>query len=110
MDSCSIGFCPDTAHLVASGIDPVEAIERYGDRLQHVHLKDLSQKTGQFTPLGEGDINFPAVLEAIRKTNYASWLMVELDSFEGDPKLAALTSRKYLDVLLDGKIKTHSPH
>ena len=31
MDSCSIGFCPDTAHLVASGIDPVEAIERYGD-------------------------------------------------------------------------------
>jgi inosose dehydratase len=108
MDSCSIGFCPDTAHLVASGIDPVDAIERYGDRLQHVHLKDLSQETGQFTPLGEGDINFPAVLEAIRKTSYASWLMVELDSCEGDPKSAALTSRKYLDVLLDGKIKTHS--
>ena len=108
MDNCSIGFCPDTAHLVASGIDPVEAIERYGYRLQHVHLKDLSQKTGQFTPLGEGDINFPAVLEAIRKTSYASWLMVELDSCEGDPKSAALTSRKYLDVLLDGKMNTHS--
>ena len=26
MDSCSIGFCPDTAHLTASGIDPVAAI------------------------------------------------------------------------------------
>lgn len=100
MDSCSIGFCPDTAHLVASGIDPVEAIERYGDRLQHVHLKDLSQKTGQFTPLGEGDIDFPSVLEAIRATNYNSWLMVELDSFEGDPKTAAITSKRYLEVLL----------
>jgi inosose dehydratase len=48
------------------------------------------------------------VLEAIRKTNYASWLMVELDSFEGDPKSAALTSRKYLDVLLNGKMHTSS--
>jgi inosose dehydratase len=100
MDNCSIGFCPDTAHLVASGIDPVDAIERYGERLKHVHLKDLSQETGQFTPLGDGDIDFPAVLEAIRKTNYDSWLMVELDSFEGDPKAAAITSKRYLEALL----------
>ena len=99
MDSCSIGFCPDTAHLVASGIDPVTAIDRYGDRLKHVHFKDLSTKTGEFLPLGEGDIDFVAILAAIRRANYDSWLMVELDSFDGDPKEAAAISKKYLEKL-----------
>jgi inosose dehydratase len=99
MDSCSIGFCPDTAHLASSGIDPVAAIDKYGDRLKHVHFKDLSNKTGQFTPLGEGDIDFPAILAAIKRANYDSWLMVELDSYDGDPLAAAEISKRYLDKL-----------
>jgi inosose dehydratase len=99
MDNCSIGFCPDTAHLVASGIDPVAAIDRYGDRLKHVHFKDLSTKTNQFTPLGEGDIDFVAVLAAMRRASYDSWLLVELDAFAGDPKTAAEISRSYLERL-----------
>jgi len=99
MDSCSIGFCPDTAHLVASGIDPVEAIDRYGDRLKHVHFKDFSAKSGQFTPLGEGDIDFEAILGAIRRASYDSWLLVELDSYNGDPKVAAEISKRYLEKL-----------
>ena len=100
MDNSSIGFCPDTAHLVASGIDPVAAIDRYGDRLKHVHFKDLSNKTGEFLPLGEGDIDFAAILAAIRRANYDSWLMVELDSYAGDPKTAAAISKKYLAELM----------
>jgi inosose dehydratase len=99
MDSCSIGFCPDTAHLVASGIDPVAAIDKYGDRLKHVHFKDLSTKTGSFTPLGEGDIDFVAVLAAMRRASYDSWLLVELDAYAGDPKTAAEISKKYLEQL-----------
>ncbi|MFM6939864.1 MAG: sugar phosphate isomerase/epimerase family protein [Rhodoluna sp.] len=99
MDSCSIGFCPDTAHLTASGIDPVAAIDRYGDRLKHIHFKDLSKATGNFTPLGEGDIDFKEILAAIKRANYDSWLMVELDSYEGDPKHAAEISKRYLEQL-----------
>jgi inosose dehydratase len=99
MDSCSIGFCPDTAHLTASGIDPVAAIDRYGDRLKHIHFKDVSKKTGNFTPLGEGDIDFKEILAAIKRANYDSWLMVELDSYEGEPKHAAEISKRYLERL-----------
>lgn len=99
MDSCSIGFCPDTAHLTLSGIDPVAAIDRYGDRLKHIHFKDVSNKTGNFTPLGEGDIDFKEILSAIKRANYDSWLMVELDSYEGDPKKAAEISKRYLEQL-----------
>ncbi|MFM7029992.1 MAG: sugar phosphate isomerase/epimerase family protein [Micrococcales bacterium] len=99
MDACSIGFCPDTAHLLASGIDPAAAIDRYGDRLKHVHFKDFDAKSGGFTPLGEGDIDFKAVLAAMRRANYDSWLLVELDSYAGDPKAAAEISKRYLEQL-----------
>jgi inosose dehydratase len=99
MDACSIGFCPDTAHLTMCGIDPVAAIDKYGDRLKHVHFKDLSNQTGNFTPLGEGDINFKEILAAIKRANYDSWLMVELDSYEGDPQHAAEISKRYLEKL-----------
>ena len=100
MDACEIGFCPDTAHLVASGIDPVDAIVRYGPRLKHIHLKDYSSSTQQFLPLGEGDIDLAAVVAVARAQGYDSWLMVELDYYAGDPREAAEISKRYLDALL----------
>ncbi|GAA3237705.1 TIM barrel protein [Pseudonocardia petroleophila] len=96
-----IGFCPDTAHLAAGGGDPAELIRRFPDRIRHVHLKDL--RDGVFLPLGEGDVDFTDVLAAIREVGYDRWLVVELDSYDGDPAEAARISRAFLDrVLLDG--------
>ena len=98
-----IGFCPDTAHLAAGGGDPAELIRRFPDRIRHVHLKDL--RDGVFLPLGEGDVDFTDVLAAIREVGYDRWLMVELDSYDGDPAEAARISRAYLDrVFLDGAL------
>jgi inosose dehydratase len=93
-----IGFCPDTAHLAAGGGDPAELIRRYPDRIRHVHLKDL--RDGEFLPLGEGDLDFADIVRAVRESGYDSWLMVELDSYDGDPRDAALISKAYLDKLL----------
>lgn len=95
-----IKFCPDTAHLTAGGGNPVELIEMHGNRLAHVHLKDFKYATGEFLPLGQGDIDFPGVLAAVRSSGYDSWLMVELDSYDGDPKKAAEISKQYLDDLI----------
>jgi inosose dehydratase len=65
-----------------------------------VHLKDYKYATGEFLPLGQGDIDFPGVLAAVRSSGYDSWLMVELDSCDGDPRVAADISKRYLDGLL----------
>lgn len=100
MTNTVIGFCPDTAHLAAGGGDPAALIRRYPNRVRHVHLKDFRQDPFQFLPLGEGDLDFPDILQAIRESGYDSWLMVELDSYDGDPKEAAEISKKYLDQLL----------
>lgn len=100
MDSTRIGFCPDTAHLAAGGGDPAAVIRKYPDRIRHVHLKDFRADPFQFLPLGEGDLDFPDIIRAVKESGYDSWLMVELDNYAGDPRVAAEISKKYLDKLL----------
>lgn len=100
MDSTRIGFCPDTAHLAAGGGDPAAVIRKYPDRIRHVHLKDFRADPFQFLPLGEGDLDFPDIIRAVKESGYDSWLMVELDNYAGDPRAAAEISKKYLDKLL----------
>ena len=95
-----IGFCPDTAHLAAGGGDPAALIRRYPDRIGHVHLKDVRLHPLKFLPLGEGDLDLPGIVDAIRGTGYEGWLMVELDSYDGNPRIAAEISKAYLDKLL----------
>ncbi len=95
-----IGFCPDTAHLAAGGGDPAALIRRYPDRLRHVHLKDLRRDPLEFLPLGLGQIDFADVRDALVESGYDGWLVVELDSYDGDPRDAAAHSKTFLDRLL----------
>ena len=74
--------------------------ERYADRVAHIHLKDLTTDPLEFRPLGAGVLDFPEILRAVREAGYESWLMVELDAYDGDPREAAEHSRAYLDKLL----------
>lgn len=96
-----MAFCPDTGHLAAGGGDPAALIRSYGDRLQHVHLKDVRLEPLEFVPLGQGSIDFSDVLAAVHESGYDGWLMVELDSYPGDPAEAAQISKAYLDRLLN---------
>ena len=95
-----IGFCPDTAHLVAGGGDPAELIRRYPDRIRHVHLKDVRLDPLEFLPLGDGQVDFDDVLAALDESDYDGWLLVELDTYAGDPGAAAARSKTFLDHLL----------
>lgn len=100
MDRTQIGFCPDTGHLVAGGGDPAALIRRYASRLRHVHLKDVQLDPLGFLPLGRGSIDFEEVIRAVHDAAYDGWLVVELDSYDGDPREAAAQSKTYLDQIL----------
>lgn len=95
-----IAFCPDTAHLAAGGGDPAALIRTYADRVGHIHLKDLTRTPLVFQPLGAGELDFDDIFAAINEIGYDDWLVVELDTFDGDPRAAAETSRAFLDSYL----------
>lgn len=111
MSRSRIGFCPDTAHLAAGGGDPAALIRRYPGRIRHVHLKDLRRDPFAFMPLGQGELDFGDVLAAIGEAGYDGWLIVELDSYDGDPREAAEASRAFLATLpgfpMAGRAPTH---
>lgn len=92
-----IAFCPDSAHLEAGGGDSAELIGTYGDRVRYVHLKDLQD--GEFRPLGQGTMDFGRIMGALRDVGYDGWIGIELDAYEGDPKEAAETSKRFFDDL-----------
>ena len=113
-DPALLGICLDVGHYLVGGGDPVAAIGRYGDRIRHVHLKDIDAavlgrlRSGEladfpaairarlFAELGAGILDLPAVLAALARLDYAGWLMVEQDSCWGPPSESAAIGRRVL--------------
>jgi inosose dehydratase len=105
----------DTGHLTFSGENPEKVLEKYINRIKHVHLKDIRKdilakvkaekmsflhavKAGVFTVPGDGMIDYEPLFEILDKNNYAGWFVVEA---EQDPSLAnpleyAIKARKYI--------------
>jgi inosose dehydratase len=106
----AIGLCLDTGHFLAGGGDPVAAVSDWADRINQVHVKDARRdriaevvrlgedadavwSRGVFCALGEGDLDVPGVLEALRRIDYAGWIVVEQDSLPGDAATFAAAAR-----------------
>jgi len=69
----------DTGHcLVTQDIAPAEAVRAYADRLGTVAIEDMQRGVHQHLPFGEGDMDVPAVLKALRDTGFDRLVCVEL--------------------------------
>jgi sugar phosphate isomerase/epimerase len=76
-----VNFDPANMLLYDMG-DPIEAVRILGSDIRSVHLKDAKRPTtpgtwGQEVPLGEGDVDIPRFLAALREVGYAGPLMIE---------------------------------
>src|SRR6202000_1069214 len=88
--------CLDTGHLLIGGGDPVQAVQDWGSRINHVHLKDARLtvidrvvadrapvraiwERGAFCRLGSGDVALDDVLDQLRAHDFQGWLVVEQD-------------------------------
>ena len=73
-------FEPDVGWMVVAGKDPEVYLQRFQDRIQVVHLKDvfLDQDGFSFRPTGYGCVNTPALMPSILACN-PQWLMVDHD-------------------------------
>ena len=96
-------------NLPSTGSDPVEIVEKYGERLIVLHLKDWlltnpeigldrwSQR-GRFCELGAGNIGLDnlAVMKALKEVGYDGWVFIEHDTHLQDPLKDLAISLKYL--------------
>lgn len=92
-----IPLCLDTGHLLIGGTDPLDLLRRHGDRVAHVHLKDVDAtiadkiaassvsyleavREGLYTPLGTGDLDIAAIVRGLEAAGYQGWYVLEQDS------------------------------
>lgn len=72
----------DIGHYVAGlGTSPVPVIEKYHDRISHLHLKDRKtpENGGDNVVWGEGDTPIAEVLQLLQKEQYPITAMIELE-------------------------------
>ncbi len=110
-----LGLCFDTGHYTYGGGDALEGLKRHAGRIWHVHFKDCSQgvaerartegwdyfravQEGVFCELGRGTVDFPAIVERLKRSSYRGWVVVEQDVLPGlgSPKESARRNRGYL--------------
>jgi inosose dehydratase len=103
-------LAPDTGHLLAGGSDPVEVYRTYGSRIVHMHFKDFDPnaegwrgRRGRFVALGEGSVDFAALVQILRGLDYDGWIVVEFDSRDA-PRETAAANRAYLTEKLKLKL------
>lgn len=103
LESTSVGLCLDTGHIQLGGGDPIEIARRAGDRVHHVHLKDVDgelarrvrsgetpfrQATidGMFVRIGTGAVDIAGVVGYLEGIGYRGWYALEQDcALEGEP-------------------------
>lgn len=113
-----MGLCLDVGHYIVGGGDPVTAIRTMGDRVTHVHLKDVDPaglarlragaldglrhaiRERVFTELGAGILDLDGVIDALAERGYAGWLMVEQDTTWVPPSESAAIGRRVLATAL----------
>jgi inosose dehydratase len=116
-DPSLVGWCLDCGHLTYGGGDTLKMLEKYGARVGYVHIKDVDGEILQralqerwsfhhalkafiFAKLGQGIVNIPAVVQALKDYGYDGWVVVEQDTTPGEPTQVARENRIYLEGLL----------
>ena len=102
----NVGVNLDLANLIMYGkADPVAAVDILGPYVQGVHAKDGlyptdPNKLGEEVPIGQGKVNFPAVIARLKQIGYRNPLTIERE-IRGEKQTAdILAAKAYLEKLL----------
>jgi inosose dehydratase len=113
-DRARCGLLIDTGHAAAAGFDYAKLIDRFGDLITHIHLKDVRAdrmarvrseglsfnngvRSGMFTVPGDGSLDFAPIVNFVKTSGYRGWLVVEAEQDPGRPEAEpkATTTRAF---------------
>lgn len=108
-DRARCGLLVDTGHAAAAGFDYAKLLDRFGDLVTHIHLKDVRTdrmarvrsedlsfnqgvRSGMFTVPGDGGLDFAPIAKFVKGSGYRGWLVVEAEQDparrEAEPRAA----------------------
>lgn len=113
------GFNYDPSHLGYQGVDYVQFIRTFADRIYHVHMKDVywsttpklcgvfgghltfgdSRRFWDFRSVGRGSISFEEIIRALNEIQYSGPLSVEWEDGGMDREHGATESCKFVKKL-----------
>jgi len=97
-----IGVALDTGHLALQGGDPVRAVYDLGQRLIHLHFKDIPPDGDGLNccALGRGIVDVRGVIHALKEVGYDRVLSIEIEAINHDPTEQIIESARLLRELL----------
>ena len=114
-----VGLLLDTGHAYAAGADYGEILRHFGDRVVHIHLKDVRRdvldwarkndvtfnsavREGLFTVPGDGNVDFTEIGKFVRSSGYSGWVVVEAeqDPAKAPPRIYTEKAYQYVKKLL----------
>ncbi|MFQ6098312.1 MAG: sugar phosphate isomerase/epimerase family protein [Armatimonadota bacterium] len=91
--SKNVGWYFDIGNVVIFGF-PEQWIQILGARIKRVHAKDFRRKDYKFVPLLEGDVDWPAVMAALKAIGFDHYLTSEVGGGdEAHPRTAEALDR-----------------
>ena len=101
IDSPAVGLNFDIGHSYCVSDDPAAVIPRLAPYLRHVHLEDIAAtRVHHHLVPGDGAIDFPSALGALRSIGYQGWITIELYPYVDNPDEAASRGLKHITALL----------
>lgn len=101
-DTDAIRLTLDVGHLHCLGEVPIAAqIARWADRIVNVHIEDMRAGVHEHLMFGEGEMDFPPILQALGQSGYEGGVYVELSRHSHCGPDAARQSFEFLDRLND---------
>lgn len=98
--SSTAGLCLDTGHLAYAGMDSIETLRLFWNRVDYIHFKDIDPAVfaevmgqrirffdacarGVMCPIGRGNIDYPGIRALLCELGYGGYITIEQ---ERDPR------------------------
>ena len=93
-----LGYNLDAGWTLLQREYPPVAVHKAGKHLMNLHMRDIDGLMRSFPPVGDGVMDFQAIVEALRRVGFGGFASLEQDVHSGDRDMRE-TCRRYLRMM-----------
>ncbi len=103
VDEPHLRLTVDVGHLYCQGEVPiVDYLAKWSDRIANVHIEDMVAGVHEHLMFGDGEMDFPPIIDGFAAINYEGPIHIELSRHSHEGPQAARIAYDFLRPLIDG--------